>query len=280
MNTTEKNMISYFNKINENLTIISILLLNVFFIEEVFADSIIAKKDSIPFLRYTKVKDTLYTDADHILEVNLNEQKIYLHFRDGRIKSFLCSTGDPRLDKGVKTPEGIFIIQNKAQEVYSTQFDSTLMLNWMGFNFNIGFHALLGHSYYKYLGKRVSSHGCIRIKKEDSEYLYRIIKIGTPVFIHSGSSARVIAFTNNNEIYHSPDHRNLIKLAKLNLIYLESGMYLHKRVKLLINRKNLTHSGISIGNEKLIPVQIPSYQTHHPVLVERRLFVIRHPILN
>ncbi len=273
-------MISYFNKINENLTIIFILLLSIFLIEEVFAESIIAKKDSISFLRYTKVKDTLYTDADHILEVNLSEQKIYLHFRGGRIKSFLCSTGDSRLDKGVKTPEGIFIIQNKSREVYSTQLDSTLMLNWMGFNFNIGFHALLGNSYYKYLGKRVSSHGCIRIKREDSEYLYRIIKIGTPVFIHSGSSARVVAFTNSNEIYHSPNHRNLIKLARLNLVYLESGIYLHKRVKLLINRKNLTHTGISIGDEKLVPVQIPPYQIHRSVYVDRRLFEVKYSILN
>lgn len=269
-----------FNKIYKNLRIIYILFLSIFLNQDVFPESIIAKKDSISFLRYIKVKDTLYTDADNILEVNLSEQKIYLHFRDGRMQSFLCSTGDPKLDKGVKTPEGIFIIQNKARQVYSTQFDSTLMLNWMGFNYNIGFHALLGNSYYKYLGKKVSSHGCIRIKREDSEYLYRIIKIGTPVLIHSGSSARVIAFTNSDEIYHTPNHRNLIKLATLNLLYLESGMYLHKRVKLLINHKNLTHSGISIGDEKVIPVQIPSYQTHRPIFVERRLFEIKNLTLN
>lgn len=99
------------------------------------------------YQKYLNAKDTLYTLSDHIIEVYLPEQKIFLHFRNGKTLEFKCSTGDSRLEKGVETPEGIFVIKNKARKVYSAQFDSTLMLNWMGFNFNIGFHALEGKSY-------------------------------------------------------------------------------------------------------------------------------------
>lgn len=270
---------SNFINLNNSPKSIYILILFIVYSQISLAESLIAKKDSISFLSYIKIKDTLYTNADHILEVNLSEQKIYLHFRDGQIKHFLCSTGDPKLEKGVGTPEGIFIIQNKAREIYSRQFDSTLMLNWMGFNFNIGFHALLGNSYYKYLGKRVSSHGCIRIRREDSEYLYGIVKIGTPVFIHSGSSARVVAFTNKSDKYLSPNRKNLIKLAKLNLIYLQGGMYLYKAKKLIINYNNLTHKGLSLGDEKNIPAQIPLFHPR-PLFVDRQLFEIKHTNLN
>lgn len=226
------------------------------------------------FEKYYSIKDTIYTLADHIIEVYLPEQKIYLHFRDGKTLEFKCSTGDKRLDKGVETPEGIFVIKNKARKIYSTQFDSTLMLNWMGFNFNIGFHALEGNSYYRHLGKRVSSHGCIRISREDSEYFYKIIEIGTPVFIHSGKSARIVAFTANHKDYKLYFSKKLNDVLNKNLKYLHNGLYINKKEPVVISDKNLSHKGIELGNETLIPLQLPPYQSHRDFFIQRNLFEV------
>ncbi len=187
---------------------------------------------------------------------------------------FLCSTGNVNLDEGVETPEGIFVIQNKARKLYSTQFDSTLMLNWLGFNFNIGFHALEGTSYYRHLGKRVSSHGCIRIRREDSEFLYSNIKIGTPVIIHSGKSARVIAFMDKNEDYPEVNAKELRRRADQNLRYLYAGLYLTHRQKLVISEKNLTHRGLILGDEGKIPIQLPHYLNPRTMYFQRKLFEV------
>ena len=230
------------------------------------------KQHNSSFEKYFTIRDTNYTLSNHIIEVVLPEQKIYLHFRDGKILEFKCSTGDERLEKGVSTPEGIFVIKNKARKVYSAQFDSTLMLNWMGFNFNIGFHSLEGRSYYKHLGKLVSSHGCIRISREDSEYLYRIIEIGTPVFIHSGKSARIVAFAEKEEQFKLYFSKRLNSILNQNQKYLFNGLYINKRIPITISSENLTHKGIDLGNEDLIPVQLPPYFSHRNFYIPRNLF--------
>ncbi len=224
--------------------------------------------------QYFFVKDTLYTLSDFIIEVFLPEQKVILHFRNGQTLEFKCSTGDARLEKGVETPEGIFVIKNKARKVYSAQFDSTLMINWMGFNFNIGFHALQGNSYYRHLGKRVSSHGCIRLSREDMEYLYEKIPVGTPVFIHSGKSARVIAFADKNVKYKFFSSKELNSVLKNNLKNLYAGLYLSKRIPVVISNKNLSHHGLELGNEDLIPPQLPPILSHREFYVNRNLFEV------
>lgn len=242
--------------------------------DPVKSESIINQKHKKSASSFYKIRDTLYTYANHIIEVYLPEQKIYLHHRNGITEEFLCSTGNPRLDKGVETPEGIFVIQNKARKVYSTQFDSTLMLNWLGFNFNIGFHALEGKSYYKYLGRRISSHGCIRISRETSEQFYKFISIGTPVIIHSGKSARVIAFANKSNEFEEVDKKSFIKLSKENLLLLYSGLYLNKRHKLILSAKNLGHYGIELGNEDMIIPQLPVQIEPKLFNLDRKLFYI------
>lgn len=224
--------------------------------------------------QYFNVKDTLYTLSDYIIEVYLPDQKVFLHFRNGKTLEFKCSTGDARLEKGVETPEGIFVIKNKARKVYSAQFDSTLMLNWMGFNFNIGFHALEGNSYYRHLGKRVSSHGCIRMSRENMEFLYNKIPIGTPVFIHSGKSARVVAFADKNYGYKIYSSKQLNSILRNNIKSLYAGLYLSKRIPVIISNLNVTHRGIEPGNQDLIPPQLPPVQLHKEYYVKRNLFEV------
>jgi len=237
--------------------------------------SLVKNISNINFSSKVLVRDTLYTHSDYIIEVYIPEQKIYLHLRDGRIIEFLCSTGNPKLEKGVTTPEGIFVIQNKARKVYSTQFDSTLMINWLGFNFNIGFHALQGNSYYRHLGKRVSSHGCIRISRETSEYFFNRIPIGTPVFVHSGKSARVIAFARKDENYVIPSKNNLNLLLKENLKSLYHGHYLYKHHKLVISEFNVSHKGLELGDESKISPQVPLMDKFKTFHLDRRLFEVQ-----
>lgn len=241
---------------------------------EAIAESLLKKDHKLCKYAHFMVKDTLYTYSNYIIEVNLNEQIIYVHRKDGQIFKFSCSTGNPDLEKGISTPEGIFVIKNKAKKVYSTQFDSTLMLNWMGFNLNIGFHALQGKSYYKFLGKRVSSHGCIRVSHETSEFFFNYIPIGTPVIIHSGTSARIIEFAKEGELYKYVNSSELRKLSKENLKYLYNGLYLNKHYKLLISNNNVTHRGLEIGDETQISFQLPQYQKPASYHLGRKLFEV------
>ena len=136
--------------------------------------------------------DTLYVLDTCFLEVRLDSQAIYVHSRSYPGCTFLCSTGNIKIKKAIETTEGIFTVQSKSPLAYSRQFDSTKMYFWVGFNGNIGFHGLDGRSYYRFLGKRPSSHGCIRMAREDAEWMFRNIPLGTPVIVHRGTSARCL----------------------------------------------------------------------------------------
>lgn len=251
------------------------LLLGFLLNQNLLSESLIISSEAKSFRKYFYIRDTLYTFSNYIIEVYLPTQKIYVHSRDGKVLEFKCSTGNPKLEKGVSTPEGIFVIQNKARKVYSAQFDSTLMINWMGFNFNIGFHALQGNSYYKMLGKQVSSHGCIRISREASEFFYNNITIGTPVFIHSGKSARVIAFARKNEKYAIENKSSLKKRCDENLKSIYAGLYQVKHFKIVISEKNLSHFGIELGDENKIPPQLPELLNGQPYHLRRNLFIVK-----
>lgn len=138
--------------------------------------------------------DTLYVLDTCYLEVRLDSQAVYLHSKSYAGRKFLCSTGNIKIKKAIETTEGIFVVQTKSPLAYSRQFDSTKMYFWVGFNGNIGFHGLDGKSYYRYLGKRPSSHGCIRMAREDAEWMFHNIPIGTPVIVHQGNAARCLTF--------------------------------------------------------------------------------------
>jgi hypothetical protein len=152
------------------------------------------------------------------------------------------------------TKEGLFAIQWKARKQYSVQFDSTVMLNWMGFNNGIGFHALLGKSYYKYLGKKNVSHGCVRLSREDAKIVYEKVERGTPVLVHKGNSAVKIAFTSEGKSYNQYSYSETYKLLRKRQQLIYHGDYLiSANEKILIDEKNIYSSGLPIGNAELIP---------------------------
>ncbi len=203
---------------------------------------------------YNNLKDTLYTLGDYFVEINLTTQMAYLHSRYDSVKSFGVSTGTKRIKDGVETNEGIFAIQFKVERWHSIQFDSTLMLDFITFNWGIGFHALAGNSYYKYLGVKKSSHGCVRVSREVGRELYKKLKYGTPVIVHSGNPAVFIGFAERDDtdlVY--PDYNELKNNLTHRINKLYKGQYfLSPNEKFLIDNKNVTHAGLPVGDGRKI----------------------------
>ena len=205
-------------------------------------------------LDFKQLRDTVYTNKDHFIEVNLLTQHATLYSRDGSEFTFPISSGTKRVEKGMETNQGLFAIQWKARKQYSVQFDSTVMLYWMGFNNGIGFHALLGKSYYKYLGKKNVSHGCVRLSREDAQLVYEKVVKGTPVLVHKGNSAITIAFTSEGESYNQYSYSETYKQLKNRYQKLYEGDYLiSSKEKIMVDETNIYSAGLPIGDSELIP---------------------------
>ena len=205
---------------------------------------------------FRQLRDTIYTNKENYIEVNLLTQQATLYSRDGSEFHFPISSGTKRVEKGMETSQGLFAIQWKTRKQYSVQFDSTVMLNWMGFNNGIGFHALLGKSYYKYLGKKNVSHGCVRLSREDANIIYQKVERGTPVLVHKGNTAVKIAFTKEGEDYKHYSYLEIYKLLKKRYQLIYDGDYLiSSNEKILIDEKNIYSNGLPIGNAELIPAK-------------------------
>lgn len=211
---------------------------------------------------YSHVRDTVYTLKPYFIEVDLSTQKGYLYSRTQPVKEFGLSSGTSRLEDGVDTKTGLYVIQSKMEKWYSRQFDSTLMLNWMGFNWGIGFHALQGRGYYKYLGKKKSSHGCVRITRDMAKELYTKVDEGTPVLVHEGHSAVKVAFCDSSDAFaymKLSDLKYQLK-QRLNQIY-EGQYFMSYNPKLIIDFNNVGHEGMPIGDSR----KILKYQVIPPV---------------
>ena len=209
--------------------------------------------DTSQTMDFSFLRDTVYTLKPYFLEINLAKQEGYLHSRNGEVKLFGISSGTNKLKDGMNTNEGLFVIQAKLPRWYSRQFDSTLMLHWMGFNFGIGFHALASSGYYNYLGKRKSSHGCVRISRTTAKELYEIIELGTPVLVHSGDNAVTVGFADTARQYENYSYKEINYLLKKMYKKLYSGMYFIKHNPIIIiDKSNDAHPGLPVGNSKKI----------------------------
>lgn len=146
---------------------------------------------------FNKLRDTLFLLDTTYLEVRLDEQMIYQHFRSGRVDRYPCSTGDSRIKDGIATRQGIFTIGGRAKRTLSQQFQVYLNY-WMQFDGGIGFHGLDSKSYYRFLGRRPSSHGCVRISNETGTTLFGNVRSGMVVYVHGGAPARILAFADGS----------------------------------------------------------------------------------
>lgn len=235
-----------------------------------YSDTINSKYPHVNFLAVlTKdefasgLRDTVYTDKDKYIEMRIDEQRIYVHYRDGHIKEYPISSGNKYLSKGIESRPGLFAIFIKEELHLSSQFNDAKMFYYMPFNMGIGFHGLAGTGYYGNLGIRPSSHGCIRMRTADAKELFKECEIGTLVLSHRGSTARVVAFApegfTNEKEYSKEDYMNLFAY-NLNSIY-EGKYFINPPKRFVIDPSVIPRIGINIGTTDEIPEtqQIPVY---------------------
>ncbi|MEJ5244528.1 MAG: L,D-transpeptidase [Bacteroidota bacterium] len=163
----------------------------------------LGKRHPIPLL-FSPVKDTIYVLGDEYIEICLKTQTAKLVQRNGNSFEYKISSGNPFISQGIETTTGIFTVQSKSPKAISKQFNNAELFWWVGFNGNIGFHGLAGNGYYNHLGVRSSSHGCVRISREDGKDLYEKVRVGTPVMVYKSEPARIFAFADFDDYVKSP----------------------------------------------------------------------------
>jgi hypothetical protein len=201
------------------------------------------------------LRDTVYTDMDKWLELRIDEQTLYVHYRDGHIIHYPVSSGNKYLNKGIESRPGLFAIFMKEELHLSSQFDDAKMFYYMPFNMGIGFHSLAGTGYYSSLGVRPASHGCIRMRHEDAKKLFGECPLGTLVLAHRGNSARVIGFApagfKNDKDYTKEDYQNLLAYD-LNSLY-EGKYFINPPKRFIIDPAVIPRIGFNIGSTDNIP---------------------------
>jgi hypothetical protein len=205
---------------------------------------------------FKNIRDTVYTLKDHIIEINLTTHEGIVRFRNGETKIFPLSGGTKNISDGIETRAGLFTLHWKTKKQYSAQFDSTLMLYWMSFNSGIGMHALSTNGYYRYLGKKNVSHGCVRVSREDAKDIFDITRRGTPVLVHNGKSAVTVAFGDTLKDYNYYSFNELRKVLPKRFSAIYNGRYfIDNREKIIIDENNVNASGLPIGNIENIPTK-------------------------
>jgi hypothetical protein len=207
------------------------------------------------------LRDTIYTDKDKYLEMRIDKQMVYVHYKDGRVKPYQVSTGNKYLSKGIESRPGLFAIFIKEELHLSSQFNDAKMYYYMPFNMGIGFHGLAGTGYYGNLGVRPSSHGCIRMRTAEAKQLFNECEIGTLVLVLRGETARTVSFApfgfHNEREYSKDEYMNLMAY-NLNTIY-EGKYFTNPPKRFVIDPAIIPRIGYSIGNTENIPEkqQIP-----------------------
>ena len=203
---------------------------------------------------FKNIRDTVYTLKDHIIEINLTTHEGIVRFRNGETKVFPLSGGTKNISEGIETRAGLFTLHWKSKKQYSAQFDSTVMLHWMSFNSGIGMHALRTNGYYRHLGKKNVSHGCVRVSREDAKEIFNILEIGTPVFVHKSEGTVTVTFGDTAENYNYYSFNELRKLLPERYSAIYNGRYfIDNKEKIIIDENNVNASGLPIGNVENIP---------------------------
>ncbi len=199
------------------------------------------------FFHYLPMVDTFYYLGERYIEVDLQKQLAYI-ITPQSVDTIKISSGNPYLHKGIETPPGFFVVQNKAPIQISRQFENTEMINWVGFNGNIGFHALKKTGYYAHLGRRPSSHGCVRVSNEDGSKLFQFVRIGTPVIVYKKKPIRKVAFIKLSEINFDTD----LVISEINPSYVR---YFNKRINLLLDGKLIARNSPRIVLNPLVKIK-------------------------
>ena len=221
--------------------------------------------DRIVFL-FLPFKDTFYYLGNQYIEINLGKQIAMLFSRDGTVDTVKISSGNKFLSKGIETPTGLYAVQNKAPIQISRQFENAEMLNWIGFNGNIGFHGLKKTGYYASLGRRPSSHGCVRMANEDGARWYQIVKIGIPVLVYRNEPIVTIKFASYSEVDYNKDlviqkgNPSINRILNARIKDISKGKYYRNHLyKVILEEKlALSNPNLAVAKDSIkIPFQLP-----------------------
>jgi hypothetical protein len=199
--------------------------------------------------------DTVYTDKDCWLELRIDRQMLYQHWRNGQTEKYPVSSGNKYLDKGVESRPGLFAIFFKEVHHQSTQFNNADMYHFMPFNQGIGFHSLDGTGYYGTLGVAPSSHGCIRMRHNDAEKLFKDCPLGTLVLAHRGNTLRTVGFApegySNPEGYTKENYKLMLSKNLYNI--LEGNYYINERYFFVVDPNAIPKTGVYIAYDGKLP---------------------------
>lgn len=232
-------------------------------LREIDSTPISTKVSNLEFLPF---RDTAFVFGDRYMILDLKKQQVTLFVRDSANRIFNISSGNPYISEGMETPTGIFTIMSKSPLAISKQFNDAKLHSWMGINGNIGFHGLDGNGYYWNLGRRPSSHGCVRISREDGKKLYGLVRLGTPIFVIKGDHIIIPAFAQKNDVITNNDFLlskrtpETVSFVNNRLETFYQGNQNLGRVRLVMDGKTIIGSkGYSNGfANKLPPYKKPS----------------------
>ena len=214
---------------------------------------------------YSQPKDTVHLLGDSYILISLKKQNATVVRRDSsEPKVFPVSTGHAGISQGMSTPPGLYTVQSKLEKAISKQFNDAELLSWVGFNGNIGFHGLSGSGYYSHLGVRPSSHGCVRISREDGKKLYKMVKVGTPVLVFNSEPALTFSFSNISSFEAGTDvilekktsETDLLVKSRIEALY-EGEYYKLSNSKLFMDGVSIIRNrGFAVGQaDKISNVQ-------------------------
>lgn len=221
---------------------------------------------------YSKPKDTIHLLGSSYIMISLKKQTATVFLRDSEDSSvYKVSTGAAWISQGMSTPEGLFTVQSKSVKAVSKQFNNASLLSWVGFNGNIGFHGLDGSGYYHHLGVRPSSHGCVRISREDGKSLFKQVRLGTPVLVYKEEPSMVFAFSSLADFRTGQDillDRKTVQTyrmmkARIDALY-EGDYYKIADSKIFMNGTSVIRDrGFAIGKASKIAQVQRDFRFHH-----------------
>ncbi len=128
---------------------------------------------------------TVTAEKPIVLTVSLKKQRVYLTQDNKRVYTMYCSSG-----MNDSTPHGTFHVIDRGKTFYNPQ-EKMGANYWTSFKGNkYLFHSVPtdadGHYIVKeaqYLGKKPSSHGCVRLSIPDAKWINEHVPSGTKVVI-------------------------------------------------------------------------------------------------
>jgi hypothetical protein len=201
------------------------------------------------------LKDTVYTDKDCWLELRIDQQMLYQHWRNGKVEKYGISSGNKYLSRSIESRPGLFAIFVKVERHESSQYNNAEMYHFMPFNQGIGFHSLNGTGYYGNLGVRPSSHGCIRMRHDEVKKVFKDCPLGTLVLAHRGYTARTVGFApegyENKDSLSKEEEKYLLASNLYNV--LEGNYFVSERKFFVVNPKTIPVSGVYMGYDAKLP---------------------------